>query len=237
MTHDDHHGHDHDHTGHDHGHELEDDWSDDAEARYGHLRADVHKRRAGYKWVILFGVLTLVTSVVDILFLDQILLLPVVGIYGLLAVVAVLMYFSRRVREPVEEEEETEPQPQTDVAVNLREREGTSYDLADVRHGVLSCPSCRQVFQLGLEHYDQRRAVLFTCPECGEAGRLPTGAKKPVEAEVPVKPVHEAWYHCDHCGEDWNVGTFGHEGRTSRFEACPHCGTRDDIMVRRVVDA
>ncbi len=235
MTHEhDHHDHhDHEHDD-DHDHELDEHY--EPEARYGHLRANVHKRRTGYKWILALGFLTLAATVVDILFLDNALQLPLLAVYGVLALAAILMYFSRSIKEPKEEEPEEEAFP-VDANINLRERTGTSYDLADVRHGVLSCPSCRQVFQLGLEHYDQRRNVLFTCPECGEAGRLPTDAKPPVVADIPVEPVHAAWYHCDHCGEDWSVGTFGHDGRVSRFEACPHCGTKDEIMVRRLVDA
>ncbi len=227
----------HDHEGHDHGDDHEhshEDW-DDPEARYAHLRADVQKRRTGYKTIIALGVLTLVVSIVDILLLDQVLFLPVIGLYVVLAVVAVILYFSRRVKEETDEAEDQEDE--SEVAIELREREGTSYDFGDVRRGALSCPSCRNVFQLGLEHFGQHKSVFFTCPECGEAARLPTGAKKPIEADLPAKPVHDSWYHCDHCGEDWSVGTFGHEGRTSHFEACPHCGTKDEIMVRRVVDA
>ncbi|MGB0653261.1 MAG: hypothetical protein ACPGQL_08680 [Thermoplasmatota archaeon] len=188
-------------------------------AKYDHLRANVPRRRAAYGWIIVLAIVVFAFSIIDILFLDEVSELGVYAIYAVLAIWAIIMYFSLRKAQPKEE------------PVEEFEAEAV-YEPADRQHGVLACPSCKHLFQFGAEHFEQRRNVPFSCPECGHVARLPPAGRQPIESLIPKEPVHERVYHCDSCDESWDIGTFGHAPKMSRFEACPYCGVDDQIRVK-----
>jgi DNA-directed RNA polymerase subunit RPC12/RpoP len=177
------------------------------DARYGHLRANVPLRRTGYGWFMVLAILVFATSVVDIVYLDEVLFYGVLAAYGVLLLWGIGLLFSRRRKEG-------EEMMEFELA-----------DEMDLKEEYLRCPECRHVFEFDMEHRSGRKAVNMTCPECGYVGQLPPETRQRVAAAVPGGSAQGPTFVCDECGEHWRVGTLGHEPKKDvQFSACPHCG-------------
>ncbi len=163
-------------------------------SEFEHLRANVPKRRLGYKLFIVAAFVVFATSLVDILWLDNLLYFGVLGAYGLLFLWAILLLISRR-------------------------RPG-QVRLGEV---VLNCPNCDNAFLYGSTHLADPAGTMITCPVCAQASELPPAGSQPRTVVLPdTTPVHTA-YRCDHCDEHITVATFGQPPRDVRFRACPQC--------------
>lgn len=176
--------------------------------KYQHLRADVPKRRKAYGWFIALAILVFIVSLVDILFLDQLLFWGVIAAYAILIVWAFFLLFSRRGEE--------------------RMRQATATD-----RDYLRCGTCRHVFAFDMQHlHDPRKPVVFTCPECGTPGRLPDTEKGAAPAAIPGGGSFGPRFLCENCGERWSVSALGHDPKSDvHFEACPHCGDEDSMRM------
>lgn len=179
------------------------------DARYGHLRANVPLRRTGYGWFMVLAVLVFIVSVIDIVYLDEVLYYGVLGAYALLLIWALLLLASRK-RKSGDDDEMLE------------------FQLADemsLKEEYLRCPECRHIFEFDMEHRDGRKGVNLSCPECGYIGRLPPADRERVAAAVPGGEADGPTFVCDACGEHWLVGTIGHKPKHDvQFSACPNCG-------------
>jgi Zn finger protein HypA/HybF involved in hydrogenase expression len=178
-------------------------------ARYRHLRANVRRRRIGYALFILFAIAVFATSIVDIVFLDDLLkVYAVFPAYAVLFILAIVLLFSRR--------------SQHEDLQELRALEKT----------LLQCPDCQNVFQYGQIRFHDRRKTAFSCPVCGVYSQLPDPTAEPVKALRPTGPFRELQYRCNNCSEALAVGTFGDTPlHLVRFRACPHCGEKGFIQL------
>ncbi len=174
---------------------------------------NVERRRMAYTWFIILAIVTFVVALVDILFLDNLLMYGVFAALGVLFLLAIIFLFARG--EPKDEEEELEP-----LAL-----EGSEH---------LHCPHCAHVFALETPKNTKnwKRKVAFTCPECGNKGILPPANATPLEAVVPGGEVVTKNFRCGVCNEGWSVGVIGHRlKKKPKFDACPSCNSAADIRM------
>lgn len=180
---------------------------------HSHLRADVPKRRMGY-WAFLWtAVVVFIVSLVDIIFLDEVLFWGVIAAYVILLIWGITLLFSRSIGGE---------EPDEFFGVVAEDDADWTRD-GKVEH--LRCTNCAHVFGFDMKHLDDDKAhVAFNCPECGATGKLPARNATPVEAVVPGGRMHGPKFHCNECAEEWSVGAIGHEPKAEvRFDACPHC--------------
>ena len=192
------------------------EWED----RYGHLRANVPLRRTGYGWFIFAVLLIFALTLVDIIYLDEVLKWGLVAAYAVIFMWAFFLLFSRtrRGEAPAADDDGL---LEFDVA-----------DSMDLEAEYLRCPQCRHVFEFDMEHRSHRKHVRFTCPECAYIGLLPPEDKDPVEAVIPGGKADGPTFLCGNCHEHWKVATIGHGPKKEiRFSACPHCGETEDFAL------
>jgi predicted RNA-binding Zn-ribbon protein involved in translation (DUF1610 family) len=170
-------------------------------ARYRHLKANVRRRRALYKLLIILALAAVGLAVVDILLLGSILKFAVLGVFAVLLIWGILMMLSSR-----------------------RGREELA-DIDRLQRTLLQCPECKNVFQYGEIHFDEHQKAAFTCPVCGAYGALPDPTSPPVKAVVPEGDLKVRNYVCTNCKEEIEVGTYGDQPLYDvRFRSCPRCG-------------
>lgn len=170
-------------------------------ARYRHLQANVRKRRGLYTLLIILGIIAILAAVADILFLDSVMKLGVLGVFAFLIIWSILMLFSRR-------------RHQAELA-----------EIDRLQRTLLQCPDCKNVFQYGEIHFDDHKKAAFTCPICGAYGALPDPGAAPVKAVVPEGDLKVKHYVCSNCKEEIEVGTYGEQPLYDvRFRTCPRCG-------------
>lgn len=173
--------------------------------RYNQLRANVRRRRLGYVLILVFAFVTLLATLVDIVYNDSDLKWPLLALYLILLVWGILMLFSRR-------------RHLQEVA-----------ELESMQRTYLECDHCRNVFQFGELRLKDRKKVAFSCPVCGEDSNLPAPDAQPVERVLPDASVVESTYSCGNCREQIVVGTFGGKPKDSSFQACPSCGVAGQV--------
>lgn len=167
-------------------------------ARHAHLRADVPKRRLGYKIFLVAVILVFIISILDIIFWDEILFWPVVIAYVFLIIYAVILLFSRSIEQRRER------------ALSLRE-------------AVLHCRHCDHAFMLASDHADDPHGATLSCPVCGVASKLPAPHSEPDAIHLPDEAPLKSGYQCSNCEEHFVITTFGKRPRGVDFGRCPHC--------------
>lgn len=185
--------------------------------KYSHLRANVGLRRAGYAWFIVSAIVIFLYSAVDIIFISSKSKWFVLGALVILIIWAIILFFSRRIRDDDDWEFD-----------NVEFEEKHYHENGDY----LRCKTCLHVFRFDMGHVedDHREHVAFNCPECGTEGRLPRLDAEKVPAPVPGGQVYTDDFSCGSCEATWSVGALGHKGKAQvAFEGCPHCGVKDQV--------
>ncbi len=175
--------------------------------RYNQLRANVRRRRVAYGLIITFAFLDLFGTLWDIVYNASELQWPLLAVYALLILWAVILLFSRR--RHLQEVAELEAMQRT----------------------YLECDHCKGVFQFGQLRLKDRKKVGFSCPLCGDDSLLPGPESPAVERVLPDAAVIETEYACGNCNEQIVVGTFGGKPREAAFRACPHCGVEGKVTL------
>lgn len=178
--------------------------------KYWDKRANVRLRRKWYGLFIFLAIAVFVVALVDMGFLDNVLEYGVYGAFALMALVALLMYFTRR---------------NTFSRVHSQE--------SSLEEALLQCPECKNIFDFRETHFREHQKVAFSCPVCGTYGALPGIESAPVKKRVPEGDLRAYEYRCANCREDIRVGVFGAEDEVHRseFRACPHCGEKGTIEI------
>lgn len=169
--------------------------------KFAHVEANVSWRRKAYFWFIIAVIAVFLISLIDIIWLDEVLQWPVyIAIIGLF-IWAVILLFA-----------------------------GVRKDAWNVGEVVLSCPNCDHVFLYAADHADNKGHARMTCPVCAFVGDLPVSEDQSTEIHMPEGRRSDQAFSCTSCDERIVISTIGDNPRPVQFEACPHCGARGSIV-------
>ena len=167
------------------------------EYRYAHLRANVPRRRAAYKWFFGLAILVFFLSLVDIIWFDEVMFWGIVAAYVVLFVWGLILL----------------------IALPTRQKR----DVWNLGEAALHCPNCDHVFLYAVDHPDDPGGASLTCPLCGVASHLPAPHSEPDRLPLPQGEPLRTAYQCGSCQEHIIISTLGDASRPVRFEECPHC--------------
>lgn len=170
-------------------------------AKFADVKANVSWRRKAYFWFIIAVVAVFLISLVDIIWLDEVLQWGVyIAIIGLF-IWAVILLFA-----------------------------GVISNAWNVGEVALSCPNCDHVFLMATDHADNKGHARMTCPVCAFAGDLPVSEDQVTEMIIPEGKRTDQAYQCTSCEEHIVISTIGDNPRPVQFESCPHCGEHGTVV-------
>lgn len=209
----------------------------------------IRTRHKLFKLLMLLAVLNFAFSLYDNYQLEQEFQVPVLLAYGVLAVLALLLYLGYKPdlspEEPVITEEVVARPAEEEPAPELLEPE-TAYEAVEVeevpkpkpatasgdlrgRHA-FRCPFCSNTFALESTHAGRAKDFRMSCPFCANNIRIPHRpkvTKGDMRALSSAPPSERVLYACRNCGEVLRFTAPGSRLRQAfSIVTCPHCESR-----------
>lgn len=185
----------------------------------------IRTRHRLFKIIIAVAIVTFVLSLYDIFVNQSGWFIPVMAVYVVLAVAALVLYVGRKPQ--LEETVVAAPDEETpqDLAVETTPRSEVS--VRGPHH--FRCPFCSQVFALELTNLRKQHELKMDCPYCANTIRVPRSPKLVPGSLVPmeeIQPADQAVFACASCGENLRFSAPGTapEPRVHVY-TCPHCGS------------
>lgn len=146
----------------------------------------IRTRHRLFKIIIGVAIATFVLSLYDIFAHQSGWFIPVMAVYVLLAVAALILYIGRK---PQLEEETVVAAPEAEAPQDLAVETTPRSQVAVQGPHHFRCPFCSQVFALELTNLRKEHEMKMDCPYCANTIRVPRSPKFVPGSLVPMDDV------------------------------------------------
>jgi Zn finger protein HypA/HybF involved in hydrogenase expression len=176
-----------------------------------------------FRIILVLSIITFILSLYDIFANASAWFIPVMIVYIVLAIFALILYIGHKPQLDEEILAAPEPMPPQDVAAEV----ARGVNVQGPHH--FRCPFCANIFALELTHLRKEHELRMDCPFCSNTIRIPRRPKlaagQPVRLDLAT-PDEQALFTCENCGEVLRYTAPGqHPTDHVRVHTCPHCGS------------